>query len=853
LTALWLPAGLAIQLLASSPLHLPRAEAPACVYAPADRTVRVAVGAGRASILRVADPAFVIGGKELRASEGRVALLLSAPITGGMRHRYRATWEQGSAQWTVEAAPSGGVLRLRIHEATAPVARIGAGSVEAAGQWFRIGYTRNAEPYGQPFWPRVARLKDQRLYLAAGWKMAASNGSAWDAPDQRFSGTGTFDAGMQVFYSPRADGSRQPLDETLEVRAVAGLWQAAPAAETEPSEYGRDLASMLYLDVWDGTAADTEYLLRRLALLTGGATRFLTLFENWQAGGFDSLLPDSLRMPDYPPNPGIGSVAEFARLSRVARAMGRFGLRTNYVYLRPGSPSVREGKARQATGSDGKPAWYTRPGDWLPLARRQEAEIQALFRCNASFTDQITSAAAPWGYADYDPAQPAFASMRSVLARQRELCRLIKATHKGPLGSETNIDEQLLGRYVDTGDFGIYDGHHRLMTPEFKLRRIHGLSTFHGMGLMYRFFEMPPFAGWSAGKATYLTDPAQYDDYRACEALYGNGAYLFYYPGMPWDFVLTECLVMGRLQRLTAMQPVRDVRYWSAGRWQNLEELVDAGVDPLPLFWNPQPKAFERIRVRYTNGLTVLVNRGAEACTASTPDGAVTLGRSAWAAWKADGSFTAYSACPPGSTTRIDFVRDRAASLKYVNPRGATVLGCSRPTAWVGGRKRVEMDPRTGDAVVEGKAHPWRPPSSVKRTTVDFRFDTSLRGWTGLSDLGPMRLQGGRMVADVTGPDPYMSAPPLDLAPDSVKALVIRMHSTCGEFGQLYFRAEGVQAGAEEMCIRFPVEAGAPMRDIRIPVGDHPLWRGRRITYLRLDPEHGAAPGQVQIESVRGE
>ncbi len=72
-------------------------------------------------------------------------------------------------------------------------------------------------------------------------------------------------------------------------------------------------------------------------------------------------------------------------------------------------------------------------------------------------------------------------------------------------------------------------------------------------------------------------------------------------------------------------------------------------------------------------------------------------------------------------------------------------------------------------------------------------------------------------------------------------------------FGQLYFRAEGVQAGAEEMCIRFPVEAGAPMRDIRIPVGDHPLWRGRRITYLRLDPEHGAAPGQIEIESVQGE
>jgi len=42
-------------------------------------------------------------------------------------------------------------------------------------------------------------------------------------------------------------------------------------------------------------------------------------------------------------------------------------------------------------------------------------------------------------------------------------------------------------------------------------------------------------------------------------------------------------------------------------------------------------------------------------------------------------------------------------------------------------------------------------------------------------------------------------------------------------------------------------------QEIRIPVADHPLWRSHRITALRLDPEHGASPGTVELESIRGE
>ena len=54
--------------------------------------------------------------------------------------------------------------------------------------------------------------------------------------------------------------------------------------------------------------------------------------------------------------------------------------------------------------------------------------------------------------------------MGDCLRKQRQLARYIKETCSGPLGSETDIDEQLLGEFVDTGDFGIFDGYHRV-TP----------------------------------------------------------------------------------------------------------------------------------------------------------------------------------------------------------------------------------------------------------------------------------------------------------------------------------------------------------------------------------------------------
>ena len=508
------------------------------------------------------------------------------------------------------------------------------------------------------------------------------------------------------------------------------LWSTVPLPSQKPSEHRRELAREVFVDVWGGTAKETEYFLRHLAAITQGKTRFFTVFENWQAGGFDALLPDSVLLPDYPPNPGIGSIDELRQLSEFSRSLGRFALRTNYMLLRDGAPSVRAGKAHAALDAEGKRKWHTRPGDWLTLASRQEEEIRRLFAPNAGFTDQLTSGGAPWSYHDFDARQPGSADMGDCLRKQRQLARCIKETCGGPLGSETDIDEQLLGEFVDTGDFGIFDGYHRALTPEFKLRRLQHLSTFHGMGLMYRYFEMPPFPRFHRGEHSYRDDPACFDDYRAAEVLFGNGGYLFYDPGMSWEYVVTECLLVGTLQRYYALQPVQEVNYWRDGGWQTLPQLVAAGIDPLPVPWAPQHDCLQRIQTHYANGLRVVVNRLAEEFPVCVEGQTILLPRSGWVAWMPEGKLLAFSAYAPGTRNRIDFLDDRAADLRYLAPRARR--GWARPNSHSG---------RVTKSLCESIPTPVMPGSTESGASTSLlalgQFPSSISVLTAARSVGP--------------------------------------------------------------------------------------------------------------------
>jgi len=751
---------------------------------------------------------------------------------------------------TIEPAIGEDVLRLTITSASSEARGIDPGHVEGLGEWRRLDLSRYAEPYGQAWWPKTTYSVQGDFWFTAHWVMEESDGTNWAARNQTNSGTGPFPAGLAVEYAPDTDGKYLPIREVLELRFSRKLWDVVPPPRQQPSAYRDFLTQAVFIDLWGGqSVGDLRHFLEVMQALSRDRVPFYTILQNWEVAGWDALLPDSMWLPDYPPNPSVGTVQELRELCAFGKTLGRFGFRTNYRVLRQNSPSSLRGLAHFAVDREGKSLDYLRPADWLSVATRAENEIRDAFAPNAAFTDQMTSGAAPWSWHDY-AADGGSRSMRQTLGHQQALARLIKDTQGGPLSSETLIDQHLLGEFVDTGDFGAMDGHHRLFSPEYKLRRLQPLSGFHGMGLMYRFYEMPPFPQFHSGTTTFYDDPAQLDDYRACEVLYGNGGYVC--GGFAnWRYYITEVLLIGNLQRRYAGQPVREARYWQGDKWMTLEELVRSGVTPTTLPWEPPTQAFARTWIEYANGVQAMVNRSDEPLDVG--DGIV-LPKSGWIVFRPDGSLAAFSAYWPGTQHRVDYLRDDEAGLKYLDPRGEETDGVREITLWEQGKVVLTADPDRNLLTVDGREVPLDPPAPPARTEVDFGFDADLQGWRPIRGFLSAQVREAVLVLRVIAEDPFLTSPKLRVAGDQTPAIEVRMRVTGGpaqNAGGLFFTTEEAPNWSAERRVGFDVQADGEWRTYRVPMADHAQWRGATIIGLRLDPIESGSDAQIEIDSLR--
>lgn len=801
---------------------------------------------GRAGVAEVLwDAARGLDGLELQVDTVRFRPFAGACAVGP------AGSPEPTAVLQVRPQVAGDVLRINVLSNDSPARGVDPGHVEGLGEWRRLDLSRQAEAYGQPFWQKTTYSVQGDFWFSAHWVMEASNATSWQAFNTSNRGMGPFPAALRVSYAPDTDGHYLPVRELLEVRVSRSLWDAVPQPRQQPSEYRQELANSVQLDLWGGVAEpELSHFLDVMSAVSLGRTRFLSILQNWQVGGFDSLLPDSIWMPDFPPNPGIGTVAQLRALADKGNSIGRFGLRTNYRVLRTQSPSYVSGVAHFAIDQSGASLDYLAPADWPGIAGRQEAQIQDLFATRASFTDQLTSGAYPGAWHDYN-ARTGSRSLRATLARQRGLARLIRKAHQGPLGSESLMDQELLGEFVDTGDFGIMDAHHRLISPEFKLRRLHALTAFHGMGLMYRFYEMPPYPLFHSGRTTFGSDATQLDDFRACEVLYGNGAYVCY-PFANWSYWLTECMLIGNLQKHYLLQPVTVVTYWSDGDWVSLEELVRGGLTPNTDPWAGQQTAqFGRVKVQYANGLTVVVNRLPEPIQVTVAGGqTLTLPRSGWVAWKPDGSLLAYSALWPGSEHRVDYLRDDAAAVEFLDPRGQSLRGVSLPTLWADGQPVVSVDTAANTVTVAGRPIPLDLPQPPRVTNLDFAFEQSLCGWRIGEGVLAGAVTDDGLALGIVSPDPQLYSPRMAVPAEAAPSLEISLRATAGDLAQLYFTTADDPVITEGRVFRIPVVSDGEFHTYRVDCAANPLWRGT-IASLRFDPIHGPATCEVTVKSMR--
>jgi len=138
-------------------------------------------------------------------------------------------------------------------------------------------------------------------------------------------------------------------------------------------------------------------------------------------------------------------------------------------------------------------------------------------------------------------------------------------------------------------------------------------------------------------------------------------------------------------------------------------------------------------------------------------------------------------------------------------------------------------------------------------TKLDFGFDRDAQGWRAAHDLSEPVVRDGIVTMVTTSTDPYFVRTSLDVPADEAKTVIIRMALPAGAQGdlQVFWTTADSPGFDEPKSVRVPLVFDGQMHDYALKLGSHPLWAGKRITGLRIDPGSGPAGVEVRIDAVR--
>ncbi|WP_157180958.1 hypothetical protein [Actinopolymorpha alba] len=146
-------------------------------------------------------------------------------------------------------------------------------------------------------------------------------------------------------------------------------------------------------------------------------------------------------------------------------------------------------------------------------------------------------------------------------------------------------------------------------------------------------------------------------------------------------------------------------------------------------------------------------------------------------------------------------------------------------------------------------------PIRTTGTAITWEFNTNddAEGWTAANGLGPFSVAGGTLSTRVTGFDPYMVAPSVNLSGIRDRILRIRMRATAGEAVAIYFATDESPALAEDKRIKIPINADGAFHEYVVDLGAaNALWRQGTVRVFRLDREPATADGaEIEIDYIR--
>ena len=445
-------------------------------------------------------------------------------------------------------------------------------------------------------------------------------------------------------------------------------------------------AGRFCVDTWNGTFAQHERLIRRCAEY-GLRDDLLFYVHCWQRYGFDRHLPDV-----YPPSPTFGTADELKRACATAHDLGwSFGVHLNVIDCYTNSPWFDWSKiCHDAKGRPIK-AWINPPcqeqsyrllPEYAPASiSYQVASLLADGFCPETVFVDVTGSGAMSSGTCRDSSGRVHPLIANTAANGRmfDTARLLlEAAVNRPAFVSSEAPCDYLAGHMDGGDCQwMYLSHekdvYRWMTvggtglvtkvPWFPLVW-HDRMSLHGVGYSARFEG-------ARGEDCHGIDS---DDYISCEIMNGHSLMADCYNR---DAYKAEA---GILEPIDEARCLRQIvrKYWLA---QHVIREIAAATVREAAFPDGDPR---HVKVVWSTGLTVLVNRNARDWSALTGDaglGDVLLPQYGFVAFNPQTGNYAAIRRREGRVVEESAYCDGAKTVRYVNPRGTDTARNRLPLA----------------------------------------------------------------------------------------------------------------------------------------------------------------------------
>jgi hypothetical protein len=140
-----------------------------------------------------------------------------------------------------------------------------------------------------------------------------------------------------------------------------------------------------------------------------------------------------------------------------------------------------------------------------------------------------------------------------------------------------------------------------------------------------------------------------------------------------------------------------------------------------------------------------------------------------------------------------------------------------------------------------------------EKADVNFEFAATTEGWRRMNDISTFDIRSGKLHVVADKGDPYMVRSFCQIDGNTIDRVRVRLAATAGNAAQFFWTTEDGTNMSPQRQINTEMVGDGQFHEIVFPVGEHPQWKGKTITSIRLDPMSGADKATIDIDWIRGE